>query len=364
MDGPTYDNLVYGLFFLFGVPCIGSTVFWFVFVATRLFTYYRAYKKLNPNSYQKSSEFNIDLFNYKIKVVIYTFFILLLLSEFVSVLSHFIGMILFQFLIRVNIPLYIITDCSWFSFFELWQAELFNRKIAFCIGLRDAGLCVNLIILIGLLKFIFLAYQRKTNFTSVKRFIITFLIFPPILLVISIFPQTLIVSKVATPVLSIILLILVHKHKKRYYLILKWRCDDLRNEGDTDGYIHNTKIRRNSVISFNILLLALTIMHILLILNKFTSLSLMLLTDHSKYLTAVYNSDLNLAFLDCRYQNILYTIHHILDLVEPTGVLIALILYSIPLIGVSVGFIITVLYSKCRGVDPKYIRFEGNANSM
>ena len=356
MDRSTYDNLVNVLFILFAVPCVALTIFWFVFVAARLVTYYRTYKKLISNPYHG----NPDLFSYKIKIVMYTLFLLLVLSEFACVLSHSTGIVLFYFLIGVKLPLYRFDDCA-FPMYDLWQVEFSNLRIAFCIALRDSAICVNLILLIGLLKFIFLAYQRKTNFTSVKIFLIVFLSFTPILLAISIFPQTMILSNLVISVFLVILLTLVHRHKKQYYLILKWRCDDLRNEGDTNGYIHHTKIRKNSIITFNLFLLAMTIIITFLVLNKLSSVCVMLLTNESKFLTAAYNSDTNLAFLNCKYQLFFYAIKYILDLIEPTATLIALILYSIPMVGVSIGFIMLALYGKCKKIDPKYIRFEGNA---
>ena len=62
-------------------------------------------------------------------------------------------------------------------------------------------MCMVFIFMIALLIFVFLAYQLKTNFKSVKTFLIkscTVLLF---LFIISIIPQTQVFSEIITPIL-------------------------------------------------------------------------------------------------------------------------------------------------------------------
>ena len=362
MDSTTYNDLVQILFVFFTVLCVSLSIFWFVFLSVRLAIYYSKKKKLLSNSYNYNPQLNTTIFNHEIKVVMYTYFLLLVFSELVYASSHIIGEGLFYYFYTPSIGLLQTLPTCIYPYFDLWEAEFTNRNIALCIAIRDSAICLNLILLVGLLEYVFLAYQWKKDYRSMKRLQITFLCFIPFLFTISIVPQTIIISKVATPLFSLILLILVNKHRKKYYVMLKWRADDFRNEGDTNSYVHHTRIRQNSIITFNIYFLTITILIGMLILNKLSSLCLMLFTNDSMFLTAVYNSDTNLDILNCRYQHIFYAIKYILDLIEPTAVLIALILYSTVMVGVTAGFIISLVYRKCRRIDPKYIRFQGNAN--
>ena len=361
MDFETYANTVYGLFALLIIPFVPTTIFWVVFVVVRLFKFVRNYRKLTSNIYRDTTYLAITLFNCKIKIVIYTFFLFLVFLEFVAIISHVFAMIFLSFLPH-NVTDYH-ENCS-YPFYDLWQNEFTQLSVRISIALRDYSICMLLVVCIGLMRFVFLAYQLKTDFRNVKIYLLTYSLILPIIPLLSIYPQTLVLAQVATTVFSILLLIQLFKHKKMYFLVLKWRCDDLRNEGDDEGYKLNLKIRQNSMITFNMFVLAFTIIGVFLVLNKTASFCLMLFTDQSRYLTAVFHSDLNLSFIDCKYQEIFYVIHYLLDVTEPTAILIALIIYCIPLFGVTLGYTAVSLYRQCSSVDKRYIIFEGNARLL
>ena len=361
MDFVTFSSTVYVLFVFLILPFVPITLFWVVFVVVRLFKFVRNYRKLNSNIYRDTTSLPITLFNYKIKIVIYSFFLFLVFFEFVAVISHVFAMVFFNFLPH-NVTDY--HENCLYPFYDLWQNEFTHVSVRISIALRDFSLSMLFVFCIGLMKFIYLAYQLKTDFRNVKTYLLTYSLILPIIPILSIFPQTLVLAQLTTTFFSILLTVQLFKHKKLYFLVLKWRCDDSRNQGDDEGYKSNLKVRRNSVIAFNMFVLAFTIISIFLVLNKTASFGLMLFTDQSRYLTAVFHSDLNLSLLDCKYQKIFYVIHYLLDLAEPTAVLIAFIIYSIPLFGVTLGYLAVSLYRQCNGVDKKYILFEGNARSL
>lgn len=361
MDFETYSTTVYGLFALLIIPFVPITIFWVVFIVVRLFKFVRNYRKLTSDIYRDTTNLTITIFNYKIKIVIYSFFLFLVFFEFTSIISHIFAMIFFFFLPHNVINYH--ENCS-YPFYDLWQNEFTHISVRISIALRDVSLCMLFVFCIGLMKFIFLAFQLKTNFRNVKTYLLTYSLILLTIPLLSVYPQTLVLAQVSTTFFSILLLVQLFRHRKLYFLVLKWRCDDSRNQGDDQGYKLNLKVRRNSIITFNMFVLAFTIISIFLVLNKTASFCLMLFTDQSRYLTAVFHSNLNLSFLDCKYQKIFYVIHYLLDLSEPTAVLIAFIIYTIPLFGVTLGFVAFSLYRQCRGVDKRYILFEGNARLL
>ena len=131
--------------------------------------------------------------------------------------------------------------------------------------LGDLSMCMVFIFTIALLIFVFLAYQLKTNFKSVKIFLIkscTVLLF---LFIISIIPQTQEFSEIITPILCITIIYLLFKHRAGYFHILRKRCND--TFGDHDHKIH-LRTKRNRIITFNIILFIYILFLVLLITDK------------------------------------------------------------------------------------------------
>ena len=360
----TINSVYVGLFGFFVVPGILLALFWSGFVAKRLIDYYRDYRKLLINWNRNPDEFYNDLFNCKIKLVLYSFFLAIVLPELVTIFSYSTGLLIFNYRPTLGLNSFILQNislnCPEFGG-EVWEFELVNPIIAFFMGLGDVAICLTLILLIGLLKFIFLAYQSINNYKSVKNFLITYSFFPPFLLVLSIAPHTQILSKILTPAIMIYLIKLLLQHKKQYFLILKWRCDDAFILREESSYARHSQVRRNSKLSFNLLFASFIFFAITMCINKFSSLAAMLLTEQSKLVMRAFNLDLNLAFLDCRFQNVIYKIEYVADLINPFLALVGSVLYSLPLFGVTLGFLVFTLYRKAK---PRQTRFDGNASYL
>ena len=349
-------SLVYiVLFALFSLPIILLFFAWFVFLTQRLFGYRSQYNSLVNNFTYNSGEFNIHVFNLRVKLVVYIILILIILTEFSSSLGYGLGLVSFNF---VRFPLNIELNCST-DYGYVWEYELAHPHIAFLMTLGDVSMCMTCVLIISLLKFIFLAYQLKTNFRSVKIFLIKSCAVLLFLLIISIIPQTQVFSKIITPILCITIIYLLFKHRAGYFHILRKRCND--TFGDIDHKIH-LKTRRNSIITFNIFLSAYIIFLVALITDRLLAFICMIFTEQSRFLTAVYNLDMNLAFLPCDYQQILYQIQSIVATIQPGVIFIAYLLYLMPLYAVMFALAGSYLYRQCRGIDSRYIRFEGHSS--
>ena len=340
--------------------------FWFVFVLRRLCHQYKSYKKQVTSVYYFGSESEIDIYNCKLKCIMYCFFLLVIISETLCILSQSVGTILFniypEFGTYSVYPLDTFVNCTKEGF-EIWEFELMNPLLAFCFGLRDLFLFVTCILVIGLIKFIFLAYQLKKDLSSVKTFLIRASFFLPFILLFSVVPQTQVLSKLTTPVFGIILTFLLFKHRSLYRMILKWRCDDAFILRDVVSYRYHLKIMRNSIFLFNCVLFSEILFIFVLVLSKFASLACMLLTEQSRYVTRLFHLDLNLAFLDCQYQHFIYNFHSIIDNIEPAICIISTVLYFIPYTSIAAGMftmkICRVIQTREKGFQT---RFEGNAH--
>ena len=357
-----YIGIVGFVLLLFAI----TSFFWFMFVLGRLIHYYKSHRELVSRRHYSCSEFDIDIYNCKVKCIMYIFFLLLIICEVVCVLSHCLGTIIFNFVPEFGIlsmyPLDIFINCTE-SGFEIWEIELINPLMAFFLGLRDITLFGISILVIGLIKFIFLAYQMRKDLSGVKIFIIKASAFLPFLLLFSVIPQTQVLSKAANPIFGIILTFLLFKHKKRYYMILKWRCDDAFIQRDVASYRYHLKIKRNSILLFNLILISTVLLIFTLALNKFSSLASMLLTEQSRYVTGLFKLDTNLAIIDCKYQQFIYKFHSIIDAIEPLFCLISALLYYIPYLSIAIGVLVITIYRRISSRNKAFqTRFEGNAH--
>ena len=278
-------------------------------------------------------------------------------------IGYVVGSLLFLSFSSDHVPylysLHIPLNCT-DGGYELWQLEMDSPLVAFFIGAGDIFVCAVGILLIGLLKFINLAYQNDTFFGDVKKFLIKSAVFSTLIFALYLIPQFNMLSQILTPLFGVFLVILILKHRKRFFLILKWRCDDARIA--QDGYAHHCRVRRNSQISFNIMIVGYIVLLCAMFLNVLSPLLSILFTDKSKYVTRTFNSDLSLAFLTCPNQQIIFQICSALGIVVPLTVLVGMIIYAFPLIAVSVGLVAYYSYHRCKSVESHYIRFEGNAH--
>ena len=339
---------------------IGS--FWSSFLLFRIFRYRSEYNKLVSRWSYNPAEFNIDVFNLKVKIVIYTFLLLIIFNELLGSLSYCLGLLSFNFGYLgpeiAPFPLNITLDC-YPKYGYIWEFELAYPGFTFLMILGDASTCMTCFLMIALLKFVFLAYQLKTNYRSVKLFLIkscTVLLF---LFIISIIPQTQVFSKIITPILCITIIYLLFKHRAGYFHILRKRCND--TFGDHDHEMH-LRTKRNSIITFNMSLVAIIILLFAIVTDKLLAFAFMVLTEKSRVLTAVYSLDMNLAFISCDYQQIIYKIQYLVAISQPTIIIISIFLYLLPQYAIMFVFIGRYLYKQCRGIDSRYIRFEGNAH--
>ena len=360
-------NLVYiGLFGLLLTLFLIISSFWVIFVLRRLILYYKSHRELVSRVHYSCSEFDIEIYNCKVKYIMYWFFLFIIISEAMCILSQCIGSIIFNFEPKFGIssvyPLDVFINCTETGL-EIWEIELINPLIAFFFGLRDVSLFATAILIIGLIKFIFSAYQLKKNLRGLRSFIFRASIFLPLFLLFSVIPQTQILSKVTTPIFGIILTFLLFKHKKQYYMILKWRCDDAFILRDDASYRHHLKIKRNSMLLFNCILFSETLLVSELVLNKFSSLASMLLTEQSRYVTRLFNSDTNLAILDCEYQHLIYNFHTIIDYIEPAICFLSVILYFFPYLGIVIVMFSMKIWKRIMNRNKAFqTRFEGNAH--
>ena len=308
----------------------------------------------------------MDVFNLKVRIVIYTFLLLIISAEFLGALGYGLGFLSYNLkfhgpeiaLFHLNITFFTNYRC-FTNYRYLWEFELEYPVFTFLIILGDLSMCMVLIFMIALLKFVFLAYQLKTNFRNVKIFLIkscTVLLF---LFIISIVPQTQVFSKIITPILCITIIYLLFTHRAGYFHILRKRCND--TFGDRDHKIH-LRTKRNSIIAFNMSLTAILLMLFAIITEKLFAFAFMIFTEKSRVFTAVYNLDVNLAFLPCDYQQIIYKVRYVVGLLQPMILGISVSLYLIPQYAIVFVFIGRYLYRQCRGIDSRYIRFEGNAH--
>ena len=344
------------LFAIIGIPCTIMLFFWLLFIIYRIrdlikkYNKLRLYSKLYPDSYLK-------FFNCKVKLILYSFFFFLLISELMSAFGFCLGSLLHINYSPIpsknlnHIPLNCTNDII-----EVWEAELADPSVAVSYAFNHTSLCMIGIMLVGLLKFIFLAYQNERNFKDVKFFVITNLFFLPIIFALCVIPQTQIISKLLTPIYPCILFFLILKHRKQYILILKWRCDDAQLAQDEISYRYHSKIKSNSLISFNIITMGFFIFLISNILSMFPSLFPMLLTDKSKYVMRAYNMDLNLAFLTCPIQQIIYNARITIDNLVPFIVLLGTVVYTMPIFVVSIGVLIHYVSPNYSRVALNFIR--------
>ena len=356
-------NLVYiVLFVLIFFPSVFLFFSWFVFLTQRIFSYRNRYNSLVNNFTYNSAEFNINVFNLKIKLTVYTFLLLILFNEFLFAFSYALGLSLINFGYPgpeiAPFPLNVSLNCYPTNSAYIWEFELAYPVFTFLMISGDVSMCMACLLMIALLKFVFLAYQLKTDFRSIKIFLIkscTVLLF---MFIISVIPQTQIFSKIITPILCITIIYLLFKHRAGYFHILRQRCND--SFGDHDHKIH-LRTKRNSIVTFNLFLFSYILFLLSLIIDKLIAFICMVFTEQSRILTAVYNSNMNLTFLTCDYQRILYYIQYVVATIQPGIIFIATLLYTISLYSVIIVLTGIYLYRQCRGVDPRYIRFEGNS---
>ena len=327
-----------GIVVLFFPLFILLALFWLIVVANRLNHYYRSYSRLvsyNP------SVMDINVFNYKIKYTVYTFLLLLIISELVGSVSYCVFIIFYRIQHAFGLESHtfnISLNCT-DSYLGLWEIEVANPFISLLLGIRNATLFYTCLLLIGLLKFIFLAYQRKPNFSFVKSHLLKCVCIFPIILIPHISPQTHTISIITTPVCAIVVLYFLSKNKKLYFLILKWRCDDAFILRDNTGYLYHSRIKRNATISLNFLYYSFAIFFFSLTFSRVYSLLSILLTEKSLYFSRLYNLEIDFVFIDCHYQMIIYQIRIILDSIVPVITLIGLFLYSIPFFTVSFALV-------------------------
>ena len=338
-------------------------LFWFSFLLLRIFRYRSVCNTLVSRWSYNPAEFNIDVFNLKVKIVIYTFLLLIVSVEFLSGLSYTLGILSLNFGFKgpeiALFPLNITLDCVPNHEDRIWEFELEYPVFTFLMILGELSMCMMCFLTIALLKFVFLAYQLKTDFRSVKLFLIkscTVLFF---LFIISIIPQTQVFSKIITPILCITIIYLVFKHRAGYFHILRKRCND--TFGDRDHMIH-LRTRRSSIFTFNMSLAAILLLLFTVITDKLLAFAFMFFTEKSRFLTAVYNLDINLSFFPCDYQQIIYEIQYLVAISQSIIIGISIFLYLISQYAIMFVFIGSYLYRQCRGIDSRYIRFEGNAH--
>ena len=207
-------NVVIGVLIL---SCFVFLLFWMFFLLNRILHHYSCYKKETSKRNYSPLEFDIDVFNNKVKCIIYTFLLLLIITEVFCMLTY-IGSIMVlnhaSFNVTVSsFPMDIELNCSTNSY-GIWQYEIGHPFFALFICIGDMSLYLICILMVALLKFIFIAYQCKTNFKSVKIFLIKSSLILQILLTISVIPQTQILSKILTPLFGMFLINLLFKHKK------------------------------------------------------------------------------------------------------------------------------------------------------
>ena len=362
-------NFVYTI--VYGVlipPSVLVLLFWVCFLLNRIIHFYSLYKKEVSNWKYIPLEFDINVFNCKVKLVICTFLLLLIFTEGLCIIFYCLGILAANYELHsfsesglTQFPLDIELNCSAYGL-EIWAFEIAYPLVAFFTRLGDITMYFTCILMVALLKFIFIAYQCKTNFKSVKVFLIKASLFLPILLTISVIPQTQVLSKIFTPLFGVLLIYLLFKHRRRFYLILKWRCDDAFILRDNSAYFHHSLIRRNSTISFNLFILSYVIFIISVTLDKLIALTEMLFTDESRYVTAMFNWNFNLAFLSCEHQYIIYKTCDILNLIQPAILFVVALTYLLPFYGITIWLCVSYLYRQCKGVDSRYIRFKGNAD--
>lgn len=344
---------------IFVTPCLVFTTFWLVYIIYRIFQLYKKYKKLRLYSELYPADFYMDFFNCKVKFVIYSFLLFILISELVSVVGYSAASLLLisqsSYQIPSPYPLYIPLNCT-DGIIELWQVEMSNPLAALFSATGNIAILVLYFLLTSLMNFIFLAYQHKTNHIKVGSIFKKLSCITPLLFILSSIPQAQILGKILIPFFAIIFFLLFLKHQKRYVLILKWRCDDASILQDKISFTYHSKIRRNSEISIHLVAVGLAILLLAMVLTQFTSLLPMLLTEKSKYLTRTFSLDLNLSFLDCAGQQIIYFICSVIDMVVPLLVLVGFIIYNLPLIAVSFSLIVFYLCKRCWSVESFYFR--------
>ena len=337
-------------------------LFWVSFLLLRIFRYRSVYNTLVSRWSYNPAEFNIDVFNLKVKIIIYTFMLLIIFNEFLCSLGYGLGMSSFNLRLLgpeiTSFPLNITLDC-YPKYRYIWEFELVYPVFTFLMVLGDVSACMTCFLMIALLKFVSLAYQLKTNFRSVKLFLIkscTVLLF---LFIISIIPQTQVFSKIITPILCITIIYLLFKHRAGYFHILRKRCNDTFGDRDHNNHL---RTKRNCIITFNMSLTAIIIMLFAIITDKLLAFTFMVFTEKSRVLTAVYNLDMDLSFFRCDYQQIVYKIQHFVAILQPIIIVISIALYLMPQYAILFAVTGRYLYRQCRGIDSRYIRFEGNAH--
>ena len=352
---------------IFGASCLLLLVlgffielFWFTFLLVRLFRYRSEYNTLVSRWSYNPAEFNIHVFNLKVKIVISSFLLLIITTEFLSGLGYVLGMSSFSLGFQgpeISPFLLNITSNCYPRHEYTWEYELENPLVAFLISFANLSMCLEFILNIALLRFVFLAYQLKTDFRSIKIFLLKSCVVLLFMFIISVIPQTQVFSKIITSIVCITIIYLLFKHRAGYFHILRQRCND--TFGDRDHKIH-LRTKRNSIITFNTFLFSYVLFLIALTIDQVLSFLCMIFTEQSRKLTALYNFDMNLAFIPCDYQHIIYDTQDVVSTILPTTMIIAVILYLIPQFAIM--FVITgrYLYRQCRGIDSRYIRFEGN----
>ena len=204
-------------------------LFWSSFLSVRILRYRSEYYALVNRWDYNPADFNIKVFNLKVKIVIYTLLLFIVFNEFLCGLGYSLGILSFHLGFRgpeiSQFPHNITINC--FPRHEfICVLELVYPMFTFLMILGDMSMCMGFILLISLLKFVFLAFQLKTNFKSVKIFLIKSCVVLLLLFIISIIPQTQILSKIITPIMCITIIYLLLKHKAGYFHILRKRCND------------------------------------------------------------------------------------------------------------------------------------------
>ena len=166
-------------------------LFWFSFLLLRIFRYRSVYNTLVSRWSYGPTEFNIDVFNLKVEIIIYTLLLVMISAETLGRLGYTLGLLSFYLGFQgpeiAPFPINITLDC-FLKYGHTWEFEFKYPVYAFLMILGDLSTCMIFILMIAL--FVFLAYQLKTNFRSVKIFLIkscTVLLF---LFIIYIIPQT------------------------------------------------------------------------------------------------------------------------------------------------------------------------------
>ena len=358
----TLSHIFEALYVLLLVLGFFIILFWSTFLLVSIFRSRSKYNTLVSRWNYNPAEFNIEVFNLKVKIIIYTFLLLIIVNEALCGLGYTLA----NLSSRIGVlgpqmspfPFNITINCHPGNIY-FWEIELSYPVFAFLMISGDLSMCMGSILIIALLKFVFLAYQLKTDFRSVKIFLIKSCVILLFLFIICIIPQTQVLSKVITLVFGITIIYLLFKHRAGYFHILRQRCND--TFGDRDHKIH-LRTKRNSTIAFNMSLAANLIFLITMLTDKLFAFVFMVFTEKSRVLTAVYNLDINLTFLPCDYQQILYDIQYVVLFIQCSMLLIAVFLYGIPQYVIMFEVTGRYLYRQCRGIDSRYIRFEGNAH--